>query len=104
MPQLVVAKMAKNLRANKLFIDRSQNHVAKTTIAAYSPRGRDTPTASTPITWDEVRACAPRPSSPTPPTTCCTASTSTATCSPSLPAPTWRYAAADPPQPATLGC
>ncbi|MEU4674541.1 non-homologous end-joining DNA ligase [Amycolatopsis sp. NPDC023774] len=57
MPELVVSKMAKNLRANKVFIDWSQNHVAKTTIAPYSLRGRDTPTASTPITWDEVRAC-----------------------------------------------
>ncbi|MEU4666365.1 hypothetical protein AB0F91_00010 [Amycolatopsis sp. NPDC023774] len=48
--------VAKDLRANKVFIDWSQNHVAKTTIAAYSLHGRDTPTASTPITWEEVRA------------------------------------------------
>ncbi|QYN26420.1 non-homologous end-joining DNA ligase [Amycolatopsis sp. DSM 110486] len=57
MPELVVSKMAKTLRTNKVLIDWSQNHVAKTTIAPYSLRGRDTPTASTPITWDEVRAC-----------------------------------------------
>ncbi|MEV6904322.1 non-homologous end-joining DNA ligase [Amycolatopsis sp. NPDC051372] len=57
MPELVVAKMAKNLRTNRVLIDWSQNNPAKTTIAPYSLRGRDAPTASTPITWDEVRAC-----------------------------------------------
>jgi bifunctional non-homologous end joining protein LigD len=55
-PDLVTAKMAKALRAGKVFIDRSQNNPAKTTIAPYSLRGRDQPTVSTPITWDEVHA------------------------------------------------
>ncbi|OXM59796.1 hypothetical protein CF165_45905 [Amycolatopsis vastitatis] len=36
----------------------SQNNPAKTTIAPYSLRGRDHPTASTPVTWDEVENCA----------------------------------------------
>jgi bifunctional non-homologous end joining protein LigD len=40
-----------------VFIDWSQNNPAKTTVAPYSLRGRDRPTVSTPITWDEVRAC-----------------------------------------------
>jgi bifunctional non-homologous end joining protein LigD len=57
-PDLAVAKMAKNLRRGKVFIDWSQNNPAKTTIAPYSLRGRDRPTVSTPVTWDEVRACA----------------------------------------------
>ncbi|WIX83052.1 non-homologous end-joining DNA ligase [Amycolatopsis carbonis] len=57
MPELVVSKMAKALRTNKVLIDWGQNHVAKTTIAPYSLRGRATPTVSTPITWNEVRAC-----------------------------------------------
>jgi bifunctional non-homologous end joining protein LigD len=56
-PDLAVAKMAKNLRRGKVFIDWSQNNPAKTTIAPYSLRGRDRPTVSTPVTWDEVRAC-----------------------------------------------
>ncbi|GAB2999098.1 DNA ligase D [Amycolatopsis acidiphila] len=56
-PALVTAKMAKALRPGKVFIDWSQNNPAKTTIAAYSLRGRDRPTVSTPLTWDEVRAC-----------------------------------------------
>ncbi|WP_434533179.1 hypothetical protein [Amycolatopsis carbonis] len=55
LPELVVAKMAKDLRAGRVLIDWSQNHVAKTTIAP-SLRGRDTPAVSTPVTWDEVRA------------------------------------------------
>jgi bifunctional non-homologous end joining protein LigD len=56
-PGLVVAKMAKNLRRGKVFIDWSQNNPAKTTIAPYSLRGREHPTVATPVTWDEVRAC-----------------------------------------------
>lgn len=56
-PGLVTARMAKAARPGKVFIDWSQNNPAKTTIAPYSMRGRDRPTVSTPITWDEVRAC-----------------------------------------------
>jgi bifunctional non-homologous end joining protein LigD len=56
-PDLAVAKMAKNLRRGRVFVDWSQNNPAKTTIAPYSLRGRDRPTVSTPVTWDEVRAC-----------------------------------------------
>jgi bifunctional non-homologous end joining protein LigD len=56
-PALVVSRMTKVLREGKVLVDWSQNHTAKTTIAPYSLRGRDRPTASTPITWDEVEAC-----------------------------------------------
>jgi bifunctional non-homologous end joining protein LigD len=56
-PGLIVARMAKNLRPRKVFIDWSQNNQYKTTIAPYSLRGRPAPTVSTPITWDEVAAC-----------------------------------------------
>lgn len=56
-PNLVVAKMTKALRTGKVFVDWSQNNPAKTTIAPYSLRGRERPTVSTPVTWDEVRAC-----------------------------------------------
>nr|WP_083466536.1 DNA ligase D [Kibdelosporangium sp. MJ126-NF4]CEL16486.1 ATP-dependent DNA ligase clustered with Ku protein, LigD [Kibdelosporangium sp. MJ126-NF4] len=57
-PDLVTAKMTKSLRPGKVFIDWSQNSPSKTTVAPYSLRGRDHPTVSTPITWDEARACA----------------------------------------------
>jgi bifunctional non-homologous end joining protein LigD len=56
-PDSVTAVMAKAQRAGRVFIDWSQNNPAKTTIAPYSLRGRDRPTVSTPVTWDEVRAC-----------------------------------------------
>jgi bifunctional non-homologous end joining protein LigD len=57
-PALVVANMRKSLRRGKVLIDWSQNHPAKTTIAAYSLRARAEPTASTPVTWSEVETCA----------------------------------------------
>jgi bifunctional non-homologous end joining protein LigD len=53
----VTAVMAKAQRTGRVFIDWSQNNPAKTTVAPYSLRGRDHPTASTPVTWEEVRAC-----------------------------------------------
>jgi bifunctional non-homologous end joining protein LigD len=56
-PKLVVARMAKDLRPRKVFIDWSQNNQYKTTIAPYSLRGRSSPTVSTPVTWDEVAKC-----------------------------------------------
>ena len=56
-PDEVVAVMAKQQRGGKVFIDWSQNNPAKTTIAAYSLRARPQPTASAPVTWDEVAAC-----------------------------------------------
>jgi len=56
-PEQVTATMAKVQRTGKVFIDWSQNNPAKTTVAPYSLRGRDHPTVSTPITWDEVRTC-----------------------------------------------
>ena len=55
-PDEVVSKMAKADRRGKVFVDWSQNHQSKTTVAVYSLRARERPTASTPITWDEVDA------------------------------------------------
>ena len=54
MPDLVVSRMAKVLRARKVFIDWSQNNGSKTTIAPYSLRGRDHPTVAAPRTWEEL--------------------------------------------------
>jgi bifunctional non-homologous end joining protein LigD len=56
-PKLVVARMNKNLRKGKVFIDYSQNDEHKTTVCVYSLRARERPTVSTPLAWDEVRAC-----------------------------------------------
>ena len=53
-PDQVVSKMKKVERKGKVFVDWSQNHRRKTTIAVYSLRARERPTVSTPVTWDEV--------------------------------------------------
>jgi bifunctional non-homologous end joining protein LigD len=53
-PDLVVSKMKKVERKGKVFVDWSQNHRRKTTIAVYSLRARERPTVSTPVTWDQV--------------------------------------------------
>lgn len=53
-PEAVVSRMLKSLRAGKVLVDWSQNDDAKTTVCAYSLRGRERPTVSTPVTWDEV--------------------------------------------------
>ncbi len=59
-PDLVISKMKKDLRGGKVFVDWSQNDVSKTTIAVYSLRARARPTASTPLSWEEVEECAER--------------------------------------------
>lgn len=56
-PKLVVAKMERRLRKDKVFVDWSQNNPAKTTVAPYSLRAASRPSVSTPITWDELEAC-----------------------------------------------
>lgn len=54
---LVVAKMAKELRKGKVFIDWSQNSETKTTVCVYSLRAKaDVPYVSLPVTWDELAA------------------------------------------------
>ena len=56
-PDLVVSRMTKSARTGKVFVDWSQNDEHKTTVCVYSLRARERPTVSTPVTWDEVRAC-----------------------------------------------
>jgi bifunctional non-homologous end joining protein LigD len=60
-PKRITAKMAKNLRPGKVFIDWSQNSAAKTTVAPYSLRGEPVPTVSAPLDWSEVEAGEVRP-------------------------------------------
>lgn len=54
---LVVSKMLKSLRTGKVLVDWSQNDEHKTTVCVYSLRAKEEPTASTPVTWDEVENC-----------------------------------------------
>lgn len=57
-PKSITAKMAKQLRPGKVFIDWSQNNAAKTTVTPYSLRAWSVPTVSAPLTWAEVEATA----------------------------------------------
>jgi bifunctional non-homologous end joining protein LigD len=59
-PKEVVSKMAKAQRRGKVFVDWSQNHQKKTTIAVYSLRARERPTASIPLHWREVERAVKR--------------------------------------------
>src|SRR5262249_24311092 len=53
-PRKVLSKMAKALRAGKVFVDWSQNDRHKSTVCVYSLRAQEQPTVSTPVSWDEV--------------------------------------------------
>src|SRR5918996_574183 len=53
-PKLIVSQQKKELRANKVLIDWSQNDEHKTTVGVYSLRARERPTVSTPVTWEEL--------------------------------------------------
>jgi bifunctional non-homologous end joining protein LigD len=54
-PELVVSKMAKDLRREKVFIDWSQNSDFKTTVSVYSLRAKSSrPYVSLPVSWDEL--------------------------------------------------
>jgi len=54
-PDLVLSKMERKLRKGKVFVDWSQNDDKKTTVTVYSLRAKERPTASTPLTWAEVK-------------------------------------------------
>ncbi|MFA9432491.1 DNA polymerase domain-containing protein [Egicoccus sp. AB-alg2] len=53
-PELVVSTQTKTERVGRVLIDWYQNTLTKTTVCVYSPRARERPTVSTPLTWDEV--------------------------------------------------
>ena len=53
-PDRIVTTQDRSARTGKVLIDWSQNTASKTTVAVYSLRARPRPTASTPVTWDEV--------------------------------------------------
>jgi len=53
-PDLVTAKMAKEFRIKKVFINWSQNDSSKTMICVYSLRAREKPAVSFPLEWEEL--------------------------------------------------
>jgi bifunctional non-homologous end joining protein LigD len=60
-PKLIVSEMSKALRKGRVMIDWSQNSASKTTVCAYSMRGkRDAPFISAPVSWEELARAAKR--------------------------------------------
>ena len=53
-PDLVTAKMAKEYRQGRVFINWEQNDAAKTMICVYSLRAREKPFVSFPLAWQEL--------------------------------------------------
>ena len=53
-PDLVTAKMAKEYRTGKVFINWSQNGSSSTMICVYSLRARSKPYVSFPLAWSEL--------------------------------------------------
>ena len=53
-PDLVTAKMDKQLRANKVFINWSQNDASKTMVCVYSLRAQEKPLVSFPLSWENL--------------------------------------------------
>ena len=57
-PELVTAKMAKEQRTGRVFINWSQNDASKTMICIYSLRAREQPMVSFPLAWEELEKLA----------------------------------------------
>lgn len=53
-PDLFVTRISKETRVGRILLDLNQNLPARTTVCPYSLRGKDVPSVSTPVTWDEV--------------------------------------------------
>jgi bifunctional non-homologous end joining protein LigD len=59
-PDLVTARMAREHRAGKVFINWSQNGASMTMVCVYSLRAEEQPTVSFPHSWTEVEAAVRR--------------------------------------------
>ncbi len=57
-PELVTAKMAKDFRQGRVFINWEQNDPKKTMICVYSLRAREKPYVSCPRAWEELEGLA----------------------------------------------
>ena len=57
-PDLVTAKMAKEYRKKRVFINWSQNDSSKTMVCVYSLRAREKPFVSFPLAWEELESSA----------------------------------------------
>ncbi len=57
-PDLVTARMAREERAGRVFINWSQNDATKTMVCVYSLRAQEKPVVSFPLTWRELERLA----------------------------------------------
>jgi bifunctional non-homologous end joining protein LigD len=53
-PKLYVVKIAKSLRAGKIFVDYLRTTLEQTSVAVYSTRARAGAPVSVPVTWQEL--------------------------------------------------
>ena len=54
MPDEVVSRQTKTLRKGKVLVDWGQNDHSKSMVCAYSLRGKERPTVSMPVAWEEL--------------------------------------------------
>jgi bifunctional non-homologous end joining protein LigD len=59
-PDLVTAKLAKDYRQGKVFINWEQNDPKRTMICVYSLRARENPLVASPLAWGELEKLAGR--------------------------------------------
>ncbi|HXX57737.1 MAG TPA: non-homologous end-joining DNA ligase [Thermodesulfovibrionales bacterium] len=57
-PDLVTARMAKEYRKSKVFINWAQNDSSKTMVCVYSLRAQEKPVVSFPLSWKELERLA----------------------------------------------
>jgi bifunctional non-homologous end joining protein LigD len=53
-PELFTAKISKDRRPNKIFVDYLRNSETASAVAAFSPRARPNGGVSVPLHWDEL--------------------------------------------------
>jgi bifunctional non-homologous end joining protein LigD len=60
-PERVTARMAKQHRSGKVFVNWSQNDPSKTMVCVYSLRAAEEPQVAFPLSWQQVETLAGRP-------------------------------------------
>lgn len=61
----MTAQLGRAARRGKVLVDWVQNDATRSTVSVYSLRAAQEPTASTPLTWDEVERAEPVSFGPT---------------------------------------